>query len=147
MTTIGDARDAIIGQFRTAWLASGTTSGITLLYDDVEGDRPGHAANGLPTSFARISVRHFTNETETIGLGDGGKDLHRGQVVVQVFTPKGDGYRVADPIAQVAKRAFQRRTITGIDGWYTGATHNEVPADGPWSQINVVAGFAYSEAV
>lgn len=145
MTTLTAARDAIVGQFRTAWLASGTTSGVVLLFDDVAGDAPGHDANGKPTEFARITVRHLVSRTETIGVP--GKEEHEGQVVVQVFTPKGGGHGRGDLIAQVAKRAFQRQRITGIDGWYFAVTAAEVPAVGPWAQINVTAQFRYSETV
>ena len=146
MSTLLEARNAIMLQFRTAWLANITSAGVTLLYDDVEGDEPGHNANGEPTNFARITVRHFTGGAETIG-GDSGKELEEGQVVVQVFTPKGHGYSSGDILAQIAKRAFQRKRITGIDGWYHSVVANEIATSGPWAQINVVARFRYGERV
>jgi len=153
MATLTEVRDAIIGQFRTAWLASGTTSSITLLYDDVRGDEPGHDANGKPIPFARVTVRHLApSATETLRGAvsaevSQGKELHRGQAVVQVFTPRGYGYSLADAVAQVAKRAFQRRRITGVDGWFVGVAAVEVPTTGAWAQVNVVAPFRYSEVL
>lgn len=145
MTTITEARDAIISTFRTAWLASGTTASLTLLYDDKDGSKPGLNSAGVAQSYARITVRHQAGSAETVGGPGIGKDVQEGLVVVQCFTPKGDGYAAADAIAEVVKRAFQRKRITGIDGWFFDVTPTEVPNEGPWNQINVSAGFRWSD--
>lgn len=148
MSTIAQARDAIMGMLRTGLLASPTTSTLPVVWDDAEGDRPGHNAQGNPVTYVRATLRHLTSETETIGRGPGlGKEEHQGVVVVQVFTPRGKGYAEGDTIAQVVKRIFQRQRIPGVDGWFFEVTANEVPAIGPWAQINVSAPFRYSETV
>lgn len=148
MSTLTQARDAVMGMLRTGLLASPTTASLPVVWDDVEGDRPGNASSGNPVTYLRATLRHLSSETETIGRGPGlGKEEHQGLVVVQVFTPRGKGYEEADLIAQVVKRIFQRQRIPGVDGWFSQVTANEVPALGPWAQVNVSAPFRYSETV
>lgn len=140
-------RDAIQGLVSVGWLANGTTSPLPLLWDDVEGDKPGHDSNGLPIAFGRSTVQHIGAATETIG-GEGiGKDQFEGRATVQLFAPRGTGHATVDVLAQIVKRFFQRRRIPGVDGWFTAVLAQEVPATGPWAQTNVVATFFYSEQV
>ena len=46
--TPSEAADLLHGWVRTAWLADPLTSALPLLFDDVDGDKPGHDANGDP---------------------------------------------------------------------------------------------------
>lgn len=148
MSTLTQLRDAIQGFINTKWLADPATTGLPLLWDDVEGDKPGHNNTGSPTAFGRSTIRHTSASTETIGRGPGlGKEEHQGQVVVQVFTPRGTGYGSSDAVAQVVKRFFQRQRIPGVDGWFVEVEAIEVPTLGPWTQVNVVAPFRYTEQV
>jgi hypothetical protein len=148
LSTLTQARDAVLGMLRTGLLASPTTSALPVVWDDVEGDRPGHNAAGNPQSYLRAVVRHLASATETIGRGPGvGKEEHNATCVVQVFTPRGTGYGDGDTIAQIVKRIFQRQRIPGVDGWFFEVTAAEVPAVGPWAQINVSAPFRYTEVV
>lgn len=147
MSTLTEVRDAIQGIVNTGWLASLVTQSLPLVFDDVDGEKPGLDANGQPQAYGRSTVRHLTSEPETFGGDTKGKDLNVCQVVVQVFAPKGRGYTQGDAIAQVVKGFFQRVRVVGIDGWFTSVTVNEVAARGPWDQINVVAEFRYAERV
>lgn len=146
MPTITEARDAINGVINTGWLASAVTMALPMLWDDVKGDKPGHDANGLPIAYGRTTVRHLQSNEETLGGEGVGTDLHEGQVIVQVFAPKGDGYTRADAIAQVVKGFFQRKRFTG-GGWFYDVTASEAPSTGPWDQINVRASFRYPERI
>ena len=146
MSTILEARNAIMQVVSDGWAADPLTQNLTLLWDDVQGDAPGHDANGEPVSYGRCTVRHLLGGEETIG-GEGlGKDLQQGQVVVQVFTPKGHGYLTADPIVQVVKRFFQRQRFGG-DGYFFEVTASEIPSATDWVQVNVVAQFRYEERI
>ncbi len=145
MSTRTEVRDAIVGQFRTAWLASAAAA-VPIHYDDVRADATAADANGLPGEFVRITVRHLEGASETIGAA--GKELHLGQVIVQVFTKPGQGRTRDDVLCQIAKAVFQRQRITGVDGWFFSVTANEVenPASAHVAS-NVVAQFRYSEQV
>jgi len=148
MSTLTAVRDAIMLVTRTGWLAASLTQDLTLLFDDVDGDKPGHNADGEPVAYGRATVRHTGSAASSIG-GEGiGKDEHLGNVVVQCFAPKGHGYETADEMAQVVKGFFQRKRIgSGVDGWFESPTAIEVPNDGPWAQINVTAPFRWYEAI
>lgn len=147
MTTFLEARDAILGMVNTKWLADPLTTSVKMLWDDVDGDKPGYDANKKPIPYARTTLRHLSSGEDTIG-GEGiGKDEHIGQVVVQIFGPRGRGYAVAGAMAQVVKGFFQRKSITGVDGWFFEVTATEVPSDSDWDQINVSAQFRYYERI
>lgn len=150
MTALPAARNAILLVVETGWNADALTSPLTLLWDDVRGDKPGFDTNGKPIAYGRATLRHTTSETETIGGRGLGKELHEGFVVVQCFGPKGRGYADAAAIAQVVKRFFQRQPIgSGVDGWFFNTTAVEFPVEesGAHDQINVTAQFRYSERV
>lgn len=148
MATIFEARDAITKHIDDAWKASPTTSPFPLVYDDVNHDRPGLDANNLPQPFGRITVRHSSGREETLGdrASGAGREVYRGQVVVQVFTPKGDGFNQNDQLAQVVLDALVRsRFGTNLDGWFSDVFPAEIPATGPWNQINISADFRYGQ--
>lgn len=148
MTTIDAARDAIAKVVDDGWAADPLTTGLTLLWDDVDGDRPGYDANQKPVAYGRATIQHLSGGTETIG-GEGiGKEEQLGQVVVQVFGPKGRGYKTASKLAQVVKRFFQRKRIPNVEaGWFFDVSATEERRPGPWDQFNVTAQFRYSESV
>lgn len=146
MTTITEARDAMLTVFRTAWLADGTTSPIPVKYgDDVTFVKPVADGAGNAGPWAWVNVRHTDGRAESIGGPGFGKDLFSGFVTVQVFTPIGTGRVLADAAAQVAKRAFQRQSFSS--GWFASVVVAEVGVDGPWQQTNVTSQFFYGDDV
>lgn len=143
-----EARDVLIGFVRTAWLADAATSSLPLLYDDVEGDKPGHDADGNPIAYGRVTVAHLATRTDTIGgIGSGaGSDQHEGAIVVQVFTPRGKGHALGDEIAQVMKAALQRRRSGTLWTFEAGVFEIKEPnQQSAWDQMHVRARFRYSE--
>lgn len=145
--TLTIVRDAIAGLIRTAWLANATTAPVVLVWDDVEGDKPGHDNNGDPIEWARVTIRHDpVSRTETVTSEMQGKIQHSGIVTVQVFVPKGYGLGRCDELGQLAKGFLQKKRIPGVDGWFLPVAASEAPAGGPWAQINVLAPFVYSES-
>lgn len=153
MVTIEQARDAIAGHLLAGWIADSVLVAAIpatperIKWDDVEGNKPGHDAAGRPQSFARITIRHTDSTTETLFGGGAGKDQHTGVVVVQVFTPHGEGRQTSDRLAQRVKVIMQRKRIPGVDGWFLPVRVDEIGGPGPWAQVNVSAGFVYSETV
>ncbi len=149
--SIGAARDAIMLLFRTAWLADPASASVALLYDDVAGDAPGEdASTGQPIPFARITVQHTRGREETLGGVGVGRDLFTGTVVVQIFTPKGQGWTDADVLAAIALKAFQRKRFGGATddtGWFYNVHPQEVRNDGAYAQLNVNATFRYAQRV
>ena len=143
MTTQTVARDAIVDTINDAWLASGTTSAIELQFDNVKADPVGEDADGNALPYARVTVRHFTSEQETLGGVGSRKHQTEGAVTIQVFTPVGDGHTLADLIVEVLKTAM--RNVRVGDLWFFDVRVNEIGQDGPWFNQNVIAGFRYEE--
>jgi hypothetical protein len=147
--TFSEARDQILGTFKTAWDAnSGAVNGgavPSLHYEGLKFDPPKDAA------WARITIRHSTAGQATLA-GDPSFGRRRfekfGVVTVQIFQPlsSGGGLVLAENLAQVAKAAFEGKATTG-QVWFQNVAINEVGVDGPWFQMNVVASFRYDEIV
>ena len=96
MTDNATVRDGICAAIRTAWLASGTTSSLTLLWDDVVGDPPGVDANGMAKAWGRVTVRTVTSLGSTHAPAGARKFTIEGAVTIQIFTPFGDGHDQGD---------------------------------------------------
>lgn len=143
MTTATEARDAINGVINTAWLASGVTSAIVLQWDNVKADPVGEDADGNSLPFARSTIRTFDTTQETLGGVGNRKHQTEGTVVVQIFTPSGDGHVLADTIVEVLKTALRNVRVGNL--WFFDVTAREVRQDGPHFNQNVVAGFRYEE--
>lgn len=147
MTTITSARDAINTIIRTAWLASGTTSAIALLFDDVVGDKPGddvtNPSKNLP--YARVTVRHTGRTQETLGGVGARKHQTSGVVTVQVFTPYGDGLTLSDAIVEVVKASMDNVRDVSTQLWFFDVTPLERGRDRAWFNVDVVGGFRYED--
>lgn len=145
MTTITQARDAINTAVRTPWLANPTSAPVMLAFDDVAFDKPGADDNGRALPYAVVTVRHFEGGADTLGGVGVGKQLHEGQVVVQIFTSYGGGNALSDQLAEIAKKALQLGTIP--DGWFFGTKVNEIGQDGNYRLVHVIARFRYTETL
>jgi len=141
--TSTEARDAVNGVVNDAWLASGVTSGFEMQWDDVKADPPGEDVDGNAETYARTTVRTFTSEQETLGGPGVRKHQTEGQVVVQVFTPSGDGHTLSDAIVEVLKAAVRNKRVGNL--WFFDAVPREVGQEGAHFQTNFVAGFRYEE--
>jgi hypothetical protein len=144
MTTTTEARDAIMGLLRTAWLSDATTAPIALLWDNVKGDKPGEEAYGQALPWARAAIRHNLGEQETIAAQGNRRYLAGGVFTVQVFTPPGDGHSLSDQIVEVVKTAM-RNVASTVGVWFYNIRVTEMGVDGPWFNVNVDAVFRYQE--
>ena len=144
MSTRTEARDAVLGAVRAAWLANGTTAPIAMHWDDVASDPTGHDAQGLPLPWARASVRFLASPVEAHGNNEA-KHLTEGILTVQLFAPFGDGHKLGDELAEVLEVAFRARRIGDL--WFYGARSPEVGREGPWFRTDFVANFRFEERV
>lgn len=131
------ARDEMLTLFSTAW----QTTGHPVLFEDAPTDQ--RPADGSP--WARVSIRHAGGEQATLAGETGMRRWRRtGTLFVQVFTPRGNGFALADSLGKVAAHAFQgKRTPGGV--WFRDVSMREIGPDGPWMQVNVTAAFEYDE--
>lgn len=144
--TATQARDQVMQTIKDAWDASGTTASIALLYDNVRADPIGNDANGNPLPWGRATVRTFTSPQDLI-KGDGsGIYQTEGRLVVEIYTPVGDGHALTDAIVEVLKTATRnQRTSGGL--WFFEGVPNEVGLDGAWFRTDYTSRFRYHEEV
>ncbi len=146
--TVTAVRDGIGALVQARWVEAGSpTATWPLVFDDKDGDKPGHDRNGRPLPFGRLTVDFLTADTFS-NLGPaGGKDLHDGQAVLQLFGPKGDGYELLDVAAQWHKRVFQRTQLAGVDVWFLAPTTPRAPNSSAHAGVNVVAPWRWLELI
>jgi len=142
MTTINEAVDDMNDRFTDAW----STTGFPAVYQGVP---PGDAAqaaidsNGV-TCWARITVKHNISTQQSLG-GPGGRIFNRkGIVLMEVYTPTGDGLTQARNLGTILANAFEGvSTPNGV--WFRNTRLNEVEPEGAWSRVNVITEFEYDE--
>ena len=140
IATIEEARDEILTYFTTEWNTQ--TDPPLVIYDDKARDLPEDA------SWVRVRVQHNVFAQRTLGgkpsLGGGGRRFTRtGIVTVQVFTPVGDGLTSSDPLVDFTVDIFEGEETGSDRVEFRNTRANEVGADGPWHQTNVIADFEY----
>ncbi len=148
MTTVAEAFDTVLGVVDTAWKATGAASeDVPMLYDNVGGNLPGDPWEpGGNTDFqdepyARTTVRTITSSQSTQGKQRKYED--QSTLVVQVFTPVGDGHALGHVLCKVVTDALKANTGS-IDGiWFFDVVALEVGVDGALFQYNVNASFRY----
>ncbi len=133
--TIPQAADDILTLFKTAW----DLTGYPLLYEGIGGEKP--TAQG---PWARITLRHFLGDQESLGPIGGRKFSKGGLVIVQTFVPIGEGLSDAYNVAKIAADAFEGKA-TPLNVWFRNVRINEIGAEGDWYQVNVLADFTYDE--
>lgn len=134
--TYSEARAEIAEAFTTAWKNANPT--FPIAYEDA-------AAPGAFTPWARFSLRHNRGEQEALANPLGSRLFFRdGILLVQIFTPSGEGLTRSYDLAKVAADAFEgRKTPGGV--WFRSVRIREVGPDGNWYQLNVTADFQYNE--
>ena len=145
MTTLAEARDALIGALRTGWLDDSTSAPVPLLYDNVKGDPPeGEDAYGRALPFSRITMRHIVGGQTSMGSIGNRRFDSEGILTQQIFTAPGDGHTFGDELAQISKGIL--RALTSVSSvWLTNIEVIEIGITGTWFQVNVQATFHYEE--
>lgn len=143
-----EARNAIQSRFKTQWDAD--TPAVTpdgsvpfVFWEGVgdEGNRPNR-------EHAEAFVRHLGGSQSSL-LGDPSVGLRRftksGIVTIQIRAPHRPDLRLAQSLAEIAKSAFEGKTIAGTDIWFQNVRINEAGVVDQDYQMNVLAEFMYDE--
>lgn len=110
-TTFTGARDDILGRLNDQWTEVGAvTENLPILFEDKE-----ESQTDVPeteSAWGRAGVRFLT--ASQVAHGDNEKLYRRpGVLVVDVFTPPGDGLTLLDSIVAVIAAAFEGHTTPG----------------------------------
>ena len=141
-TTQQAAYDEIIGIARAGWLANGTSAPFTLLYDDVKEDKPGVDANGLPLTYARVSVADIDSERGCIAPIGERTFEETALCTVQIFTPPGDGRTLSNELLQIVRDFFRASTSSIIEIIQVGPPER-IGQDGGYFVANMPALFRF----
>lgn len=97
--TVPQARDVMLGVFKTAW----DTTGFPAVYAWVPGQVP-----ATETVWARVTIRHSTGRQSSLtGAIGTTRYTNRGLIWVQIFSPLGDGGLAGYAAAQTMLRAYR----------------------------------------
>jgi hypothetical protein len=135
--TLAEARDAVLGVVRTAWIAAAPTA--PLIYDNLDTSAP-----VVPTTFARATIRWVGSSRAA--LGPSGTWRREGLVFVQIFVPHGSGVSALDPLAEALTNALESPGAIG-NVWFRDAGPTDIGSDGVYHQMNVVAQFQFDHTV
>jgi hypothetical protein len=136
--TMAAAVDEMLTLFKDVW----DDTGHEVMYADVpltQAQLTLIESGNAP--WARVSVKHNLRSQKTIGarLFD-----NLGIVIVEVYTPKGDGLTTARSLGTLVRNAFEGvSTPNGV--WFRNTRVNEIGPDGHWSRVNVITEFEYDE--
>lgn len=134
LTTL-EARDVILGIFKTAW----DTTGYAAHYSDKTGE-----IGTSEAPWARATLQHTTGNQSSLAGASGTKRFtETGLLFVQVFAPVGDGSTRCYELAQLVRNAF--RDARHPEVWFRNVHLEEVGISGVFQQINVISTFSYDE--
>jgi hypothetical protein len=126
-----EALDIIMGHVMAA-LPSGTLA----LWPDT----PQSIPSGEP--WVRPVIRHATGGQTSLSDQSGQRRFtHAGVLIVQLFTPVGDGMSASNTLTQAFLTYFE--TIRSSPVWYRNIRAMEIGKDGAAEQVNFMADFQY----
>jgi hypothetical protein len=103
-------------------------------------DTPQSIPDGEP--WVRPTIRHAGGKQASLaGVNGQRKFKHYGILIVQIFTPGGDGQTKSDTITQAFLTYFEKVNSSPI--WYRNIRAIEIGKDGAAEQVNFMADFQY----
>lgn len=139
------AYDEMMALVKTTWDAGADTSGATLLWEGVAGERPTAPETGKPGTVEPWGWAQFRHDDGGLAaFGPSGAKRYRrlGLLTVQVYAPLTDGLTKAQKIARILETGLEgARTAGGVV--FRRVRPDEVGRDGPWFHLNVVADVEY----
>ncbi len=128
-----------IDEMQTMLFAAWTPTGHKLFWESVRDQR--ETDN---TAWAASVIRHATGSQDSLG-GIGNRSfLRQGVMIVQVFTPVGNGLQESYQLAKVITDAFEGKS-SPLGVWFRRVRINEIGKDGMFQQLNVIIEFEYNE--
>ena len=140
VASLTQAQDEILGLFRTAWEAGPPSQGVPVLYPDVAQDVPNAG------TWARVTLLLTGGGQATLSGATGTRVFrYTGTVVMQVFTPTGEGQVLSQQLAHIAKNAYEGKASTPGGVWFRDARYGANGQDGNWFRQDVLVDYVYDE--
>jgi hypothetical protein len=134
--TYFEARREILVLFKAAW----DPTGHAAIFQDTKDDKPVGVA-----PYAKVFINHFDGGQGSLTGSDGTSVFDRvGTLLVQIFTPPGDGLSLAYALGKILSDAYEGKATPG-GVWFRNAQIKEIGADGAYQQLNFLVDFEYTE--
>lgn len=140
-----EAKDEILSLFKLTWDAGLpgdgiVTTGFPVHYPDIAFIVP-----TAQTSWLRLVMKTINGGQVTLAGDVGTRRFNReGFIMVQIFTPSGQGQKTGLKLTKLVMSAFEGKATAG-GVWFRRVRFNEIGIDGSWYQINVLTDFNYDE--
>lgn len=125
------AAAAVIARWASAWTQTPTA----------HGNVPFDPAAGTP--WVRLSVIDGAGQQASVGAPQAVLERHAGVIVVQVFTPSGEGEGRARWLADQAAAVFRRQSFSGVS--CRTPSFARLGESGGWFQVNVSIPYWYEQ--
>lgn len=143
------ARDEILDRLLTALV--GPYADMAVVYDDAVQDQPKGEQSPAPDPvvpstkpWLRVGVRHTNGTQASLGSINGKRRQEQsGVLFIQMFTPLGDGQKLADPLGDAILDAYRTGGATPSGVQFRSARRAEVGKDGAWFLTNCLVDFEY----
>lgn len=145
------ARDEILSRLKA--MLDVSYADMVVVYDDAVTDQPKGEAPVTPPAeppvppgqpWLRVGVRHSNGTQASLGSQNGKRRQEMsGIVFIQMFTPFGDGHKLADPLGDAILDAYRTGGATASGVQFRSARRAEVGKDGAWFLTNCLVDFEY----
>lgn len=141
MTDVHGAYNDTMGRVKLKW----DTTGFPIKFPNAPADTALQALIDTGTTpWARVTYLPNLREQSSIAGPTGSKETAQGLVIVQVFTPTGDGGLQDRTLTALVETAFVKvSTPNGV--WYRKVRTECVGQEGFWWHSNVIAEWSYDE--
>lgn len=147
MATPDAARSSIYLAVKTAWDAGASTTGKTLIYENTTANIPPDevGTTGEPDIWGAVRVLSSNSRVQSLIGAEGVRRYRRvGVVVVELYTPAGNGLVSAGAVVKVVLDGLEGQT-TANGVYFRDADVREEGVSGPWFLTVVTVNFEYDE--
>ena len=138
ITSRGQARDAILDKFNTAWALLPTPPQVIWSSDTTE--KP----TGKDEDYARAFILHDDNRPTSVGAKNGRRHTQEGRLIVNVYATSGKGHVDMDTYTDNVEDAFANQTAESGAITFTKVDASELDSeDRGWIQSRVTVDFTY----
>lgn len=146
------ARDEMLARLKAA-VDGSAYAGLSIIYDDAMADVPTDETPAAPPAetntppgkpWLRVGVRHADGAQVSLGsIGGKRRQEMSGLIFIQMFTPAGDGHKLADPLGDFILDVYRTGGATTSGVQFRSARRVEIGKDGPWFLTNLLIDFQY----
>jgi hypothetical protein len=138
VANITEARDLVLGMLQTAWNALPTPR-PPLFFQDQD--------DNAPASYATATIRGVNAGQNSLGGAGGIRYGTQDDLVVDIYTPFGEGANKADTYVIAVQGAFRGKKTIPDKVWFISVQTTPMPRKGAQKVIRVTVRYKYDELI